>query len=381
MQILEKREVFDYTAKKYQSAHYKIDLYQVFIENSLLLLKKDGFLSYITPNTYLKNIHSEPLRRFILENTSIIELLMFYYQVFNQASVDVCICLIKKTISDEKHTITIKEAREKLLFKAIHKRQIEQNSFYLNERLAFTVSIDETAKKVVDKIRLNSSFLGNFCGAYFGIQTWNRKLYVSKKQNKNYKPVIDGGNIHRYYLLSPNEYVLFEPNAIKSGGNEKIYLQDRICTRQIGLFPVFSLVKSGIFALNTVYNIYKKDENMDLKFILGILNSKVVQFYWKKLNYDEKRTFPKIKKEALLTIPIPNLNLNDKIQGKQHEQLIKLVEAMLELNKRLLEKNSQTQHDQIKRRIQHLDQEIDNLVYQLYDLNETEIALIEGENV
>jgi len=36
---------------------------------------------------------------------------------------------------------------------------------------------------------------------------------------------------------------------------------------------------------------------------------------------------------------------------------------------------------QIKRRIQHLDQEIDNLVYQLYDLNETEIALIEGENV
>lgn len=71
LQNLEIREVFDYALSKFRSAKYKIDTYQLFSEQSVKLMKDRGVLGFITPNTYLKNIHSEPLRKFLLENTII----------------------------------------------------------------------------------------------------------------------------------------------------------------------------------------------------------------------------------------------------------------------------------------------------------------------
>ncbi len=378
LQILEKKEIFSYTSKKYNSAHYKIDTYQLFIENSVNLLKPDGYLAYITPNTFLKNIHSEPLRRFILENTVIKEFLLFYYGVFDQASVDVCISLVKRSKANGKNSIQIKEVHE--IFKPILKREIEQNTFNSNNRLTFNISVNETEKELIDKILLNSKSLSNYCSAYFGIQTWDRKKYVSTtKINDNYKPIIDGGNIDRYLLKPVKEYVQFLPEAIKSGGNEKIYTQDRLCTRQIGNYPLVTFVEGGIFALNTIYNIYKTNENTDLKFILGIVNSKVINYYWKKVNFDEKKTFPKIKKDAILNIPIPNIDLKLSIEKTKYEQFVKNVDTILELNKRLQSTNLQSEKDQLIRRIDFANNEIDKLTYVFFKLTADEINVIEKE--
>lgn len=377
LQILEKKEIFNYTAKKYNSAHYKIDTYQLFIENSVNLLKPDGYLAYITPNTFLKNIHSEPLRKFIMENTVIKEFLLFYYGVFDQASVDVCISLVKRSKVNGKNLIKVKEARE--IFKPILKREIEQISFNSNNRLTFNISIDSSEKELINKITKSTNPLSKYCSAYFGIQTRDRKKYVStSKLNENYQPIIDGGNIDRYILKPAKEFVLFIPEAIKSGGNEKIYLQDRLCTRQIGNYPLVTFVEGGTFALNTIYNIYKTNEATDLKFILGIINSKTINYYWQKTNYDEKKTFPKIKKEAILNIPIPALDFSNRTDTAQYEQLIRLVETILDLNKRVQKAKLQNEKDQLKRRIDFTDNEIDNLVYSLFKLTDNEIQIIKN---
>ena len=379
LQILERKEIFAYTSKKYKSAHYKIDTYQLFIENSINILKTDGCLAYITPNTFLKNIHSEPLRKFILENTVIKEFLMFYYGVFNQVSVDVSISLLNRSKPNGNNIIKIKEALTE--FQPILKREIEQTTFNSNNRLIFNISVDNNEKEIIDKIAENSLPLSKFCGAYFGIQTRDRKKFVSTtKINDFYKPIIDGGNIDRYALKSVKEYVLFLPEAIKSGGNEKIYTQNRLCVRQIGVFPLATYVEAGIFALNTIYNIFAINETIHLKFILGIINSKTINYFWKKVNYDEKKTFPKIKKEALLNIPIPNINFNNKTEKQLYDKLLKFVETMLELNARKQTVTLQTEKDTLQHRIQHTDNEIDKIVYQLYGLDQLEIDFIEGKN-
>ncbi len=373
LQILDKKEIFDYSSKKFISAHYKIDTYQLFIENSINLLKPDGYLAYITPNTYLKNIHSEPLRKYILDNTVIKEFLMFYYNVFHQASVDVCISLVKRSKPNGSNQILVKEVHEE--FHPILKREIEQSTFKNNHRHTFNISIDNFETKIIEHITENTKPLSTFCGAYFGIQTWDRKKYVStSKLDKSYQPIIDGGNIDRYTLKPVKEYVMFLPSAIKSGGSERIYQQDRLCTRQIGNYPLVTFVEAGIFALNTIYNIYKTHEQTNLKFILGIINSKVVRYFWKKINFDEKKTFPKIKKEAILNIPIPNTDFD----STQYKRLVQHVETMLELNKRLQTANLHTEKDTLQQRIKHTDNEIDTIVYQLFDLTEEEIEIIES---
>jgi hypothetical protein len=379
LQILEKKEIFNYASNKYQSAHYKIDTYQLFVENSIKILKPDGYLAYITPNTFLKNIHSEPLRKFILDNTVIKEFLLFYYNVFDQASVDVCISLVKRTTPNGKNSIIIKEVYEE--FKPVIKRNIEQTTFLNNNRYNFNISIDDFDNKLIEKISENTLPLSFYCSAYFGIQTWDRNKYVSKtKINDNYKACIDGGNIDRYTLKPSSDYVLFSPEAIKSGGNNSIYSQDRLCTRQIGIYPLVTYIEGGIYTLNTIYNIYKTKEDTNLKYILGIINSKVIHYYWQKINSDEKKTFPKIKKEALLNLPVPNIDFSMSLEKQQHNQLVHLVDTMLELNIRKQSAKLQTEKDQLQRRIEYSDNEIDKIVYQLYDLSEEEIKFIEKTN-
>ena len=80
---------------------------------------------------------------------------------------------------------------------------------------------------------------------------------------------------------------------------------ERIVVRQIGIFPEGCLCPSGLLTLNTIYNIYEKPELGRLSYYLGVINSSVVAFYWRLRFFDNKETFPKIKKAPLLSIPIP----------------------------------------------------------------------------
>jgi hypothetical protein len=254
---------------------------------------------------------------------------------------------------------------------------IDQNEFLKNEKLNFNFNITGVENELLTKIKSKSKPLKDFCDAYFGIQTFDRRKYVSlEKETDSYMPVIDGSNIQYYYLKEPVEYVNFTPDAIKSGGNEFVYRQEKICIRQIGNVPVSTLVPANIFGLNTLYSVYPKDENgIDLKFALGVINSKVTKFYWRKFNSDEKKTFPKIKKEAILSIQIPNVS-----DIKQKNEIVFCVEQLLKLNNELMAATLENKREQIKQKLQYNEDKIDTLIYKLYDLSETEIQLIENGN-
>jgi adenine-specific DNA-methyltransferase len=375
LQNLETREVFDYALRKFQSAKYKIDTYQIFMEQSIKLLKDGGLLGFITPKTFLKNIHSEPLRKFILENTILNEILLFNYSVFTAASVDTCIFIFKKGKATKKSKLIVKKAD--IAFEVNKISELEQSSFANNNRTDFNLLVSDNDSEILNKILKKSKPLNTYCGAYFGIQTFDRDKYVSiEKKNNHFEPIIDGGNIEPYKLKPSKEYVNYIPSAIKSGGNETIYRQDRICIRQIGSFPIATFVPTGIFTLNTIYNVYLKDKDIaDLKFLLGIINSNATRFFWGKNNSDEKKTFPKIKKEAILSIPIPTINKENK---SLHDEISKSVNQLLQFNDEKVLAKLQTKVSQLESKIDFCESRINEIVYKLYELTEDEIKIVEG---
>jgi len=381
LQTLETRESFDYALKKYESAKYKIDTFQLFIELSIKILNYKGLFGFITPNTFLKNIHSEPLRNFLLKNTTLNEFMLFQYPVFTNASVDVCISIIqKKENASRKNEIKITNAESPFEHQLL--RTVNQSTFLKNNRLVFNVSQSDSDTEIINKIESKSKPIGTYCKAYFGIQTYDRKKYVSEnKLNNNYEPIVDGGNIHRYYLKEHTENVLFIPEAIKSGGNESVYRQTRIGIRQIGQVPIATIIPANIFGLNTLYNVYKKKEfDYHINFFLAFVNSKLNQFIWKKTQYDEKKTFPKIKKEAILSINIYNIDFSNPEEKKTYDNIVKLVDNLLKLNKELQKTKLDTQRKQLQRAIDHSEKKIDELVYGLYGLTEEEIEIIGQSN-
>lgn len=113
--------------------------------------------------------------------------------------------------------------------------------------------------------------------------------------------------------------------------------------------------------------------NIDCRFYLGIINSRLCGKYIKSNNVNlDRKAFPKINTKTLESFPLPAEN------KVKHDEIVKHVETMLELNKELQKAKLATEQEQIKQRISYTDKKIDALVYELYGLTDEEIKVVEG---
>jgi hypothetical protein len=108
---------------------------------------------------------------------------------------------------------------------------------------------------------------------------------------------------------------------------------------------------------------------------LGIICSKVIKYFWKKYNSDEKETYPKIKKEAILSIPV--MEIKNRIQKSKHDEIIRLVDILLILKKDITKAKLPRERDRIENHITASENRIDTLVFELYGLNKKDIVIIE----
>ena len=377
LQVLDERSVFDYISHKYIAATYKIDAYQVFMEQGVRLTAPEGFFGYITPNTYLRNVYSSTLRSEILSKTAVEDLQLFYYRVFEQAHVDTCTIILRKTTaSKDNHTANVVQ-RFEMLAEGVS-LQVPQSKWQQHPKLEFLLPGKEGAEALLKKLQDSNGKLGDFATAYFGIQTFDRNEFVSTTRKlKCYMPVIDGGNIRRYGLTPGTEFVDFRPTAIKSGGKAFVYEQDRIGVRQIGAVPIGTIVPKDLYTLNTIYNIFFIAKTpRTLPQVLGVIQSKLIGWYWRQVFFDQKQTFPKVKKQDLLEIPIVAEDANS---SRVYAGIDRNVLTMLDLQRKLTAAGG-TERTLLDRQIAATDREIDRLVYVLYGLTEEDIKIVEGDN-
>lgn len=281
--------------KCFEVASYKIDLFHLFFEKAIHLLKTNGKLGFITPNTYLTNKYIKPLRKFILSNTSIDALVLNNKNVFDDASVDVATIILSKN-TKVNHKIKIFESLD-FTFSLIGNK--DQEEWLSDSDYVFNV------KKNFELNLLDCVLLGDICYSYFGIQAYDRKTSISEiKENDHYLEIIDGCDIQSFAYAIPTKYFNYVETNIKSGGDWQVYEQERIVIRQIGQVPIVGMSKSKILASNTLYSIYPKKSDVNLLYLLCILNSSVIKKYWISRYSDSKKLFPKIKGYQLKELPI-----------------------------------------------------------------------------
>jgi uncharacterized protein YjfI (DUF2170 family) len=127
-------------------------------------------------------------------------------------------------------------------------------------------------------------------------------------------------------------------------------------------------------------SILRRPDGPDLEYILGILNSRLMSWYFlRRSNIAQRDDFPKIVLKESRSLPIAPLDLAN-LQGRaKNERMVKLVEGMLALHTQLATAKSAAQKALMQRQIDATDAEIDRLVYDLYGLTAEEIAIVEGE--
>jgi len=108
-------------------------------------------------------------------------------------------------------------------------------------------------------------------------------------------------------------------------------------------------------------------------YLLGLINSRLLNWYLMK-DYG-LHTYVIT---GVLQLPIYKVDFSNTVDKANHDRIVKLVERMLELNKRLIEANTPETKNAIRRQINTTDHQIDKLLYKLYDLTDKEISAVEG---
>jgi hypothetical protein len=173
--------------------------------------------------------------------------------------------------------------------------------------------------------------------------------------------------------------------SIRAGGcwdKEMHFADEKIIVRQIGGYPIAAFDDKGYCCLNTVFMVKLRTTDLDLRYVLGIINSQFIRGYWRGRFSDQKVLFPKIKGAHLKQLPIRRIDFSNPTEKKMHDDLVVLVERILELNKKLAPIRSiySNERDELKREIEKTDRAIDNLVYDLYGLTEEERKIVEGKS-
>lgn len=144
----------------------------------------------------------------------------------------------------------------------------------------------------------------------------------------------------------------------------------------------FAYDEGGDYAFTSGYGITLKNNIAESpKYVLGLLNSRVLDFYLKRISTTMRGGFFRYFTQFIEQLPIRPINFSDPADKAKHDKMVSLVERMLDLHKRLATTKNPNDQTRLKTQIDATDREIDRLVYDLYGLTEEEIGIVEGSSV
>jgi len=366
---------------QYQVYRAKSDIYACFIQRAINLLKPGGYASYIVSNTFISLESFMPLRKYILDTCCILYLGLTPKKVFEAATVETIVLGLKKESNESarrQNKISITEYRDGA-FERI--KEIPQEIFYSTYVNIFDLSWNEAALPFSTKIELNTGKLSETVTFCYGLKTADDAIFLTHTPSTpEHKRLLRRSDFGRYSIEFKGEFVWYVPDQMRKhritarpGGRERFEMP-KILVQDIGKRLVATL-DDDYFYVKDALMLHQKENGLDLKFVLAIINSKLLN-YW----YAQKFRTLSVAKNAILQLPIHRINFDNPDEKKRHDNLLALVDKMLELNKRLapIRDTYCNERDELLREINHTDYEIDNLVYDLYGLTEEERKIVEG---
>ena len=366
IQTLKNEELENTYKRIYSVASYKIDLFHLFIEHGYNILKMYGVLTYINPTTYLTNNYTQPLRDLILKKSSVLGIINISDDVFD-ASVNTGIEILLKKDPESSSLLCYYNAEfedSSLLINLIS--SAKQIDYLKTEKHIIQPIYSDDANRIAQKIEQQTDVLKNHATVNFGMQLRNRKFfendvvvsYDAKSLTAYHRKCLTGKDIFNYYSVWQHRYCYFNEEA-RCGGcwTDSVHnAKNKIVIRQVGSTPVCGIDTEGLAVLNSAFMIVCKD--YDPFGVLGIINSKLMRFYWSQRFEDKRKTFPKIKGSYLELLPV--LAPSDTI--------IRLAKTIVKTKK----ENSATDTTETEFKI-------DCLVYQLYGLTYDEVLIVDPE--
>ncbi|MFM7469657.1 MAG: Eco57I restriction-modification methylase domain-containing protein, partial [Vampirovibrionales bacterium] len=357
-----------------------LNIYKLFIVRSLNVLKRSGVFSEIFPLAFVGDVSNKNLRSMILNQYRILCIEAFperddlNKRVFKSAKVSACILNLQKLepLSEYNFTLRINEDA----FIDYHQKPVSltKKDIGMFDSTYWTFPVLESKEYYLLKKCFNKSLkLSNFAHCYTGeIDLSLNKNFIT--DNDKHSEMIKGAIIDRYIKrqkMSQGEIQYLDSQAFLQGNTSKKarhHLESRIVMQ--GITGVnektrlkMTLLDRGIFCANSVnYLIFTPPVKYNKLFVLGILNSQVLNFIFKKFS-----TNSNVNGYEVDNLPIP------KASEAEQAPLIAKVEAILAHT----QSEGYTSNPTAQATVAQLEADIDVLVYHLYQLTYQEVLVID----
>ncbi|EJB57720.1 type IIG restriction enzyme/methyltransferase [Helicobacter pylori] len=354
--IDEKTKIF---LSKFSSVYKKSkegSIFVYFIERASKLIIKHGLISFINPIAYLCKPTDYGIRDYIDKNLKITMLIdLSNIKIFESASTYTCINIFKR--ENKKNEILFLRSDDlnelsnnKDDFLKIPDVNIEHISIFL----------DPISRHIAERFKTQ---LGDFCKIFCGLSKTGFRSDVINTNSEKSVYFLESSDIYRYYVNDFGKKFLKRIDDYFSQEKREIFEQQDIIfmtrmTNQIRCVVVPLGVYGG--KVNILY-----DFRIDRFLILGVLNSKLMTYFYKKKFFPTHMQGGAFGFDTLSveTLPIPQIT----------EKNQELAQKITDYAERILKSKAKDP----KANTQELEKEIDALVYQLYNLTDEEIKTIE----
>jgi len=404
------KEQKPYYKEHYVSYNGVADLYVYFIEKSLNILKEKGCYSVICSSKFSKANYGKQIRGYITDNYDI-NLFEDYSSetIFEGATTYPCIIKIRneKTSNNEifvDRTYNMKQSylsNNSWVFKP-------ENILKIKDKI---LSRSDYTIKSVDNINIYSGVTTG-CNPAFMIDEETKEELIKKDPRNDIiiKPILRGRNIKRFNISPENKYLLYIPWDFNINEYEFIKehlhnfyseLKSRPEVSKDKRYPWYSLSRyssdyyqyfeepklvypsmskkllatydeDNYYLVNSAFLIHVEGNNkIFLKALSALMSSNTLDFYMKLLMDVLRGATYSLKKIYLEQLPLVDMNEETQMTLSQN------VDEILSLTKELDSSNTPTERKLLQKQIDLTNQKINELVYELYDLTEDEIRIIE----
>jgi len=307
------RVVRENYARRFETAEYRFDLYGFFIERAVCdLIPVGGFLTYIIPHTLLSNDSFAKLRKFLLTECSILQVIDIGPSVFSGASNETMTFLVSKGAPEKNHKVWVRNTTASEFPEGDPEFRIPQDKWLDNAKFSWPVRISGVRYELIDMLARGSTPLGSLCTINQGLRTGDNSRYIrTTREGAKWKPVVGGKDIGLYEPIVTKEYVLYDPAILDAPRREEIFTsKEKIIVQEIRNISlprriVATFDSSQTYALQSTNVINRKPaapKVFSLKYVLAVINSSVINHFF-------RQSFPgnnHIASNQLASIPVHN---------------------------------------------------------------------------
>jgi len=355
----------------------------LFLKRGIDVLEEGGRLGFIVPKPLIWVDSYEGIRRYILSKCKILAIADVGRAFGEEVGYEQVIIILQKTSDRNQRqrnkisTIIDVENNEALSLRNYRVHTIEQSRFKSDR--AFPIYLTPELVPLYKKLHTDSQSLMELAEIFRGLPIQREKrILTERKFGDEYVRILRGKHINRYVTetceyvnTSAPEYKKYE-SASRRMLVPKVIIQ-RLVTSKVRIVGTYDY--DGSLNFDTITNIIIKDKEFDDRYILAIINSKIMSLYIRDFVFVRSLLTMDMDRSYIGAIPIK------KASKKDQKELSRLVDDMISLKTKLFEMgySLQTSGDYIRTRdkVRKINTEIENRICDIYGVSNDERALVD----